>query len=1545
MPVSIFKKLLICLFASSILVGCNISGEPDFDLDDQTSLEQEGATTAPEDKSPTPEDKSSAPEDKIPDAFSFTPLVNAARDVQLLSKMITITGINIDIPVVISGGEYSIDAGSFTSATGTIGNNQTLQLRTQTPVNYSDSKTINITLGSASVDLLVQTLESPKMLSISLLPKPEIRVGDNVVASSACNHCDPSKTRYEWSVEGISQVVSTERFYQVPAEYELKEISVTAIAVNGVGDEGNSMTQTFSLVIDDSTPDDFNFAPQADVARDVQLLSQMITITGISMNIPVVISGGEYSIDGGAFTASAGTISNNQTLQVRAQTSVNYSESKTVSITLGVTNTAFLVSTSEAPEMLTLSLLPTPEIRVGENVIASSTCAHCDPSKTRYEWNVEGVAQVVSTENFYQAPAEYKLKEISVTAIAVNAAGEEGNSITEAFSLVIDDSTPDDFSFAPQTDVTRDVQLLSEIITITGINIDIPVVIAGGEYSIDGGAFTASAGTISNNQTLQVRAQTSVNYSESKTVSITLGVTNTAFLVSTSEAPEMLTLSLLPTPEIRVGENVIASSTCAHCDPSKTRYEWNVEGVAQVVSTENFYQAPAEYKLKEISVTAIAVNAAGEEGNSITEAFSLVIDDSTPDDFSFAPQTDVTRDVQLLSEIITITGINIDIPVVIAGGEYSIDGGTFTTTAGTISNNQTLQLRIQTPLDLSESKSITISLGSSSTSFFVHTSEVPKMLILYFLPGSELAVDKELAVNSDCSHCDPTRTRYEWKVEGSDQVVSNNASYLVPIEHVLKKISITATAINAVGDEGSSITRTYGLNRVREVVGAQGAFAALMFDGTVITWGGANSANNLAVASELTQIISIVASHDAFAAIKNDGTVVTWGDSSKGGDSDSVASQLIGVQSMVAARQAFAAIKDDGTVITWGYNHGGGDSSSVADQLTSVRSITATDYSFAAIKHDGSVVTWGSNSYGGDSGLVADQLADVQSITGSSKAFAAVKTDGSVVTWGDSSYGGDSSSVDEELVDIRSIAAADFAFAAIKEDGSVVTWGLGSYGGYSGSVASQLINIQSIVGNGRAFSALRADGVVITWGYDSYGGDSDDVVGELTEVREIISAHSAFSAIKTDGSVVAWGTSGGDSSEVADQLTLVQAIYATGGAFAAINGEGAIVTWGSANYGADTRSMKDRLIGVKSISATVQAFAAIKEDGSVVAWGDFSGGANTQKVVGDLYDVKSIVAGYRAFAAIRDDGSLFCWGNSTSIPSNSVADQLNDIRSVSAGVGAFAAIKNDGTVVAWGNSPSGGDSSAVSDQLVQVESITGNYGAFAAIKADGSVVTWGGSSGADSSAVEIDLTTIVSIVQTNRAFAAVREDGTVVTWGNSDSGGDSSSVASELTDVKSIAATYDSFAALKNDGSVVTWGGSFGGSNSSSVADQLTNVKSIAANDRSFAAIKEDGSVVTWGDSRFGGDSDSVADQLVDVQSISATGPAFAALKTDGTVVTWGWDGYGADSSSVASQLTQVKSIVGSYGAFAAVKEDGTVVVWGGSVYGAYMQDTTGLQP
>ena len=146
--------------------------------------------------------------------------------------------------------------------------------------------------------------------------------------------------------------------------------------------------------------------------------------------------------------------------------------------------------------------------------------------------------------------------------------------------------------------------------------------------------------------------------------------------------------------------------------------------------------------------------------------------------------------------------------------------------------------------------------------------------------------------------------------------------------------------------------------------------------------------------------VQVQASKLAFAAILGDGSVVTWGAAFCGGVSSSVQEQLKNVEKIQASGYAFAAIRGDGSVVTWGMAVRGGDSSAVQDHLKQVRQIHASEGAFADVRCDGSVVTWGHVETGGCSSAVKDQLNSVQQIQANGCAFAAILGNGSVATWG-----------------------------------------------------------------------------------------------------------------------------------------------------------------------------------------------------------------------------------------------------------------------------------------------------------------------------------------------------------------------------------------------------------------------------------------------------------------------------------------------------------------------------------------------------------------
>jgi len=78
-------------------------------------------------------------------------------------------------------------------------------------------------------------------------------------------------------------------------------------------------------------------------------------------------------------------------------------------------------------------------------------------------------------------------------------------------------------------------------------------------------------------------------------------------------------------------------------------------------------------------------------------------------------------------------------------------------------------------------------------------------------------------------------------------------------------------------------------------------------------------ADTAMVRQQLYDVRSVTAAaQGAFAALRHDGSVVTWGDPSCGGDSSAVQAKLKGVTQIHSTHTAFAAIVLDGSVVAWG---------------------------------------------------------------------------------------------------------------------------------------------------------------------------------------------------------------------------------------------------------------------------------------------------------------------------------------------------------------------------------------------------------------------------------------------------------------------------------------------------------------------------------------------------------------------------------------------------------------------------------------------------
>ena len=355
---------------------------------------------------------------------------------------------------------------------------------------------------------------------------------------------------------------------------------------------------------------------------------------------------------------------------------------------------------------------------------------------------------------------------------------------------------------------------------------------------------------------------------------------------------------------------------------------------------------------------------------------------------------------------------------------------------------------------------------------------------------------------------------------------------------------------------------------------------------------------------------------------------------------------------------------------------------------------------------------------------------------------------------------GDSSTVESQLRDVQQIEATQHAFAAILADGSVITWGDPESGGDSSTVESQLRDVQQIEATQHAFAAILADGSVITWGDPESGGDSSTVESQLRDVQQIEATQHAFAAILADGSVITWGDP--ESVVTAQQLNL---------------------SWGmSSRLKPHSMPLPQFWQMVQLLPGVIQSLVVTAQQLNL-SWGMSSRLKPHSMPLPQFWQMVQLLPGVIQSLVVTAQQLNLSWGMSSRLKphyylgwsrvcgdSSTVESQLRDVQQIEATQHAFAAILADGSVITWGDPESGGDSSTVESQLRDVQQIEATQHAFAAILADGSVITWGDpESGGDSSTVESQLRDVQQIEATQHAFAAILADGSVITWGDPES--------------------------------------------------------------------------------------------------------------------------------------------------------------------------------
>jgi hypothetical protein len=99
--------------------------------------------------------------------------------------------------------------------------------------------------------------------------------------------------------------------------------------------------------------------------------------------------------------------------------------------------------------------------------------------------------------------------------------------------------------------------------------------------------------------------------------------------------------------------------------------------------------------------------------------------DTTPDAFSFTAVTGVAPTSLQTSNAVTIGGVNAPAASTIVGGSYSVNGGAFTTAAGSFNAGDTIKVQGTASASYSTSAAVTLTVGGVSSTFTISTEAPP----------------------------------------------------------------------------------------------------------------------------------------------------------------------------------------------------------------------------------------------------------------------------------------------------------------------------------------------------------------------------------------------------------------------------------------------------------------------------------------------------------------------------------------------------------------------------------------------------------------------------------------------------------------------------------------------------------------------------------------------------------------------------------------------------------------------------------------------------
>lgn len=482
-------------------------------------------------------------------------------------------------------------------------------------------------------------------------------------------------------------------------------------------------------------------------------------MAGIDVPVTASVSGDGnpgFRVNGGSLTSSA-TVAEGDVIALSLETTAAaYTTSYLAALTIGTETENFSVTTraqDSTPDAFTIAALNdvTPATLVLSESVRISGILDPAPVSVSGQGSPEfstdsgqtwtGVGSNGTISNNGQVLIRLTSGAVGETRTATLTVGGVTSDFVVATASA--DTTPDAFVITAQTGVEPATLTVSSPVSISGITAPAGVSLSGEgspEFSTDSGfTWTAAgtSGTVSSGQQVLVRL-TSGALGETRTATLSVGGVTADFSVTTRQAPtppDAFTITAVTgaTPNVVVTSSPVTITgltadvpvtISGQGDPefsTDAGSTWKAAGNAGTVANNGQILVRLTAGGENVTRTA-TLSVGGVTGNFVVTARAF---DTTPNAYSFTAVTNATTATMTSSGTVTITGLLDAAPVSISSAttaQFRINGGAWTFAPSSISNGQTLQLRLASSPVPGTQTAATVTVGGVNAIFQVTTS-------------------------------------------------------------------------------------------------------------------------------------------------------------------------------------------------------------------------------------------------------------------------------------------------------------------------------------------------------------------------------------------------------------------------------------------------------------------------------------------------------------------------------------------------------------------------------------------------------------------------------------------------------------------------------------------------------------------------------------------------------------------------------------------------------------------------------------------------------